>query len=348
MWRGQRGQAPAAAIVQQQHPLLLANRYEIVGEVARGGCGAVFEARDVRLDRLVALKVLQSGAAERSALERFAREARVAAAIRHPNVCSVIDSGRLDDGSPFLVMERLYGETLRSYVGRVRRVDAEEAIELAVQMLSGLDAAHEIGIVHRDVKPENVFLARSGGHAGPPLVKLLDFGMCRARSRPSPEDPPLGDDHTLTRVGAVVGTPEYMAPEQASGKRTFDLRTDVYAVGVILYEMLTGTRAFYGPDPRAVLISVLTRQLPSVRTLRPELPTAIDRIVARAIERDPRSRYRSAPEFQHDLLQARTMLRRQRLARAEAERRRRAAEAADWDLPTREILAAPQYLRRPA
>jgi eukaryotic-like serine/threonine-protein kinase len=316
-------------------PRLVANRYEVIGEVARGGVGAVFEARDLHTDGLVAIKILQSGGFDRAAGARFAREARVAAAIHHPNVCTVTDSGSLEDGSPFLVMERLYGETLRAFIARVGRLDAEEAIEVSVQILSGLQAAHELGIVHRDVKPENVYLARPQG--GLPQVKLLDFGMCRRQT------PQLIDDRTLTRVGTVVGTPEYMAPEQASGRRDFDLRIDLYAVGVILYETLTGTRAHYGPDPRAVLVSVLARQLPSVRAIRPELPVAIDRIVARAVERDPRARYGNAAEFQHDLLSARTTLRRQRAARAAVAARMQSSP--EWDMPTLQIS---RKYRRPA
>ncbi|HSO31933.1 MAG TPA: serine/threonine-protein kinase [Labilithrix sp.] len=320
---------------------LVANRYQLLGEVARGGCGAVFEGRDLHLDRLVAIKILQAGGFDRAAAARFAREARVAAAIHHPNVCTVSDSGLLDNGSPFLVMERLYGETLRAYGARVGRIDAEEAIELAVQMLSGLEAAHALGIVHRDMKPENVFVLRPPG--GLPLVKLLDFGMCRRRAVEISLD---ADDRSLTRAGTVVGTPEYMAPEQASGRRSFDQRIDLYAVGVMLYEMLTGTRAFTGPDPRSVLVSVLARQLPSVRTIRPELPVAVDRIVARAVERDPRARYASTGEFQNDLLHARTTLRRQRQARADEEARQRTDGApSPWDLPTLHHLTR---FRRPA
>jgi len=316
--------APAALLTTG----LIADRYELISEMARGGCGAVFEAVDTRLDRLVAVKVLQAGSLEGAALERFARETRVAAAIHHPNVCSVIDSGSLEDGSPFLVMERLYGETLRSHFARVHRLDAEDAIEFALQMLSGLDAAHEMGIVHRDVEPENVFLVRPTGSAPP--VELIDFGMCRAA--PEPGANPLGDDRTLTRAGTVVGTPEYMAPEQASGRRHFDRQIDLYAVGVVLYEMLTGTRAFYGADPREVLIAVLSRQLPSVRAIRPELPVAVDRIVVRAMERDPRARYATAQQFQHDLLLARTALRGQRAAAA----RQAGGVVPEWEAPTQQ------------
>ena len=299
----------------------------------------MWEAHDLHLDRLVAIKILQPGGFDAASRARFEREARVAAAIHHPNVCAVTDSGVLDTGSPFLVMERLHGETLRAYVARMGRLDAEEAIEFAVQMLSGLEAAHALNIVHRDMKPENVFLTRPDGTL--PLVKLLDFGMCR---RQSFEIALSSDDRSLTRAGTVVGTPEYMAPEQASGRRKFDARIDLYAVGVMLYETLTGTRAFTGADPRAVLVSVLARQLPSVRSTRPELPVAVDRIVARAVERDPRARYGSTGEFQHDLLQARTTLRRQRASREASRLRYDSAVVDPWDVPTALGLARPRRL----
>jgi len=325
--------------VVSQGPIVVANRYEVIGEIARGGCGAVYEAIDLDHGQLVALKILTSGTMDRAAAARFEREARVAGAIHHPNVCAVTDAGTLEDGSPFLVMERLYGETLRTYASRVGRLDPDEAIELAVQMLSGLEAAHALGIVHRDMKPENVFIVHRPGSL--PLVKLLDFGMCRRKAGQRM------DDHTLTRVGTVVGTPEYMAPEQASGLRDFDLRIDLYAVGVILYEMLTGTRAFSGADARAVLVSVLARQLPSVRALRPEVPLMLDRIVARAVERDPRARYFAAAELQHDLLNARTAFRRQRAVRAQAKAlaHGQAAKKSEWELPTIQNQAR---FRRPA
>jgi eukaryotic-like serine/threonine-protein kinase len=174
---------------------------------------------------------------------------------------------------------------------------------------------------------------------GLPSVKLLDFGMCR-RNDPSQ----ALDDGTLTRVGTVVGTPEYMAPEQAAGRRDFDLRIDIYAVGVMLYEMLTGTRAFHGSDPRAVLVAVLTRRLPSVRALRPELPSVVEGIVARAVTRDPRARYHDAGAFQHDLLEARTTMRRQRAALRNSQINARGDE---WELPTRQLTPRHAF-RRPA
>jgi serine/threonine-protein kinase len=306
------------------------DRYAVTCEIGRGGCAVVYEARDLRLQRVVAIKLLHPKAArDTSAIERLEREGRVAAAIHHPNVCSVLDAGRLDDGRPYLVMERLYGETLRMCVARLGALPAEAAIDIVMQVLSGLEAAHALGIVHRDLKPDNVFVIHRSGCA--PIVKILDFGLCR-RVRSS--GPDLHgrrlDDRTLTRFGTVVGTPEYMAPEQVSGVREFDGRIDLYAVGVMLYEALTGTRAFVAQDVRGVLVSVLSRSLPSLRSFRPDLPTILDRVVARAVERDPRLRYRSASELQRDLYAAREKLAHLALSQAvDAE--------PDWEQPTKQL-----------
>ncbi len=230
-------------------------------------------------------------------------------------------------------MERLQGETLTACLRRVGQLAPEHAIDVALQLLSALDAAHALGVVHRDVKPDNVFLVPRNGCG--PLVKLLDFGMCRRSATPAK------DDATLTRAGQVVGTPEYMSPEQVSGKRHFDARIDLYAVGVILYEALSGQRAFPGKDAREVVVSVLVRSLPPLRSLRPEVPTFLDRIVARAMERDASVRYASASEFQADLLAAKDELQAGR-ARAQQSSTRATipagtgapAETGAWDQPT--------------
>lgn len=301
-------------------------RYEIVREIGRGGCAAVYEARDRTLDRLVAIKVLQSTGSDAASSERLSREARVAAAIHHPNVCAVTDAGRLADGRPFLVMERLYGETLRDYVARVGRIDPEELIDITLQILSGLEAVHALGVVHRDVKPDNVFLVLRSGCT--PHVKLLDFGLCR-RATVSKLD-----DRTLTRAGTVVGTPEYMAPEQVSGTRDFDARIDLYAVGVVMWEALTGRRAFAADDVRQVLVSVLAKPLPSVSSLRPDVPPSLERIISRAVERNPRARYWNAADFQADLSEARLKILAEYLLDESGE-----LLGAEWDQPTRRLMS---------
>ncbi len=311
---------------------IVAERYQLLSELGRGGFAAVYEAFDLRLCRTVAVKLLRGNKNDPQAPRRLAREARAAASINHPNVCSVMDVGTLDDGTPFLVMERLRGETLYDRIARDRQLDPELAVDVALQTLFGLHAAHELGFVHRDVKPDNVFLVPRVDAM--PLVKLLDFGMCKRATSLATASQPFGEA-TLTRVGTVVGTPEYMAPEQASGGRVFDGRIDVFAVGVVLYEALTGRRAFKGPDVKSVLMSVLQRPLPPLSDVRPGLPTALDRVVARAVERAPRCRYGTAREFMRDLLVVQTIL---------ADRRRDAAGSLvesgthgtvnEWDLPT--------------
>lgn len=312
-------------------PAVIGRRYEIGEEIARGGCAVVVEARDLRVGRYVAIKLPKPGSFDEAAVARLTREAQVAAAIHHPNVCAVTDAGWLDDGNPFLVMERLYGETLGSYVTRAGRLEAEEAIEIGLQTLAGLSAAHAMGVVHRDVKPDNVFLVYRHGCA--PVAKLLDFGLCcRVQAG-------AAEDVTLTRAGTVVGTPEYMAPEQASGFRDFDARIDLYAVGVVLYEVLTGTRAFVAEHVSAVLASVLAKRLPSLRQLRPDLPDSLERVVARAMSRDPRARYRTAVEFQRDLLEVQARLPRTRRTSAVVQAAP-APASGEWDLPTRQVHAA--------
>ncbi len=296
----------------------------------------MYEADDLRLGRRVALKMVKSTARDVQANARLAREARAGAAIHHPNVCGISDGGHLEDGRPYLVMERLQGETLSACLRRVGHLAPDHAIDIALQLLSALGAAHALGVVHRDVKPDNVFLVPRNGCG--PLVKLLDFGMCRRTATPAK------DDVTLTRAGQVVGTPEYMSPEQVSGKRHFDARIDLYAVGVILYEALSGQRAFPGKDAREVVVSVLVRSLPPLRSLVPEVPLFLDRIVARAMERDAAVRYATASEFQADLLEAKNDLQARRVrahqdsgtrATASGDPASAPAESDAWDQPTK-------------
>jgi len=307
---------------------VLAGRYALRAEIGRGGCAVVYEAHDLRLGRLVALKMVKTNARDAQANARLAREARAGAAIHHPNVCGISDAGYVEDGRPYLVMERLHGETLTQCLQRLRVLSPKDAIDIALQLLSALDGAHTLGIVHRDVKPDNVFLVPRSGCG--PLVKLLDFGMCRRVA------PTFRDDATLTRAGQVVGTPEYMSPEQVSGKRDFDARIDLYAVGVILYEVLSGQRAFPGKDAREVVVSVLVRSLPPLRSLRPEIPLVLDRIVARAMEREASVRYSSTAEFQADLLEAKAALASRQLRGLQTGRHpvEQAHDSSEWDAPT--------------
>ena len=321
-----------SALAQSELPII-GDRYQLLSELGRGGFAAVYEAFDLRLCRPVAVKVPRSSRSDPEAPRRLAREARAAAAINHPNVCSVMDVGALADGTPFLVMELLRGETLYERIAKDKQLDGELAVDVALQTLFGLHAAHELGFVHRDVKPDNVFLVPRQGAT--PLVKLLDFGMCKRATQPhAPPSSPNFGEQTLTRVGTVVGTPEYMSPEQASGGRVFDARIDVFAVGIVLHEALTGRRAFRGPDVRAVLSSVLTKPLVPLATARPDLPGVLDRVIGRATARDPRTRYQSAREFMRDLMVVQTILADHRKARAVTESGTYGS-VNDWDMPTK-------------
>lgn len=274
---------------------VLAGRYHLRGELGRGGCAIVYEAFDLRLGCLVAIKVIKQEVSDPQASARLAREARAAASIQHPNVCGVLDTGFLEDGRPYLVMERLHGETLTDCLGRLQRLSLSDAIDMMLQLLSALDAVHAMGVIHRDVKPDNIFLVPRFGCG--PLVKLIDFGMCYLA--PSP-----WDAGALTPAGRVVGTPQYLAPEQVSGKRAFGAQIDLYAAGVILYEALSGDRAFSGNDAREVIAAVLVKDHAPLSELRPEIPTALDRVVARAMERQASARYASATDLQADLIRA--------------------------------------------
>jgi serine/threonine protein kinase len=275
----------------------LVERYELLKELGRGGCAIVFEAHDHRLARSVALKFPVGAHGGLPKVGRFGRESRVIASIYHPNVCTALDSGETPDGVPFLVMERLFGESLRETLERIQRLRVHDAIGIGLQLLSGLGAVHEAGIVHRDVKPDNVVLVTRRGCE--PLVKLLDFGLCRQASRRGL------DDETMTYEGSLVGTPEYMAPEQIMGTAAVDERADIYAVGALLYESLTGTRAFYSKNVRDILKGVMTKPVRPIRELRPDVPRSLEATIARAMDRSPSRRQATVEDMQHELLDAR-------------------------------------------
>jgi len=271
-------------------------RYRVKGVLGEGGMGTVYDAAHLGLGRDVAIKVLNpSQAKKRVAVKRFQQEARAAGAIGHPNICEVYDMGLLDDGSPYLVMEKLVGQTLADRINREGGLPFDELVEIMVQVLSGLIAAHDKGIVHRDIKPENIFLARRAGV--PPIVKILDFGV----SKMMPAFLNGEEQLDLTRTGMVMGTPYYMSPEQARGERNLDGRVDVYATGVMMYEAIAGKRPFLAPNYNALLLAIINTTPTPLTEVRPATPRALQMIVARAMAKNRGERYPSAGHLLRDL-----------------------------------------------
>ena len=278
------------------------SHYEILEPLGEGGMGVVYRARDTRLDRTVALKLVRPEAAtSRERRERFVREARAASALNHSHIVTIheIDRAACDGAErDFIVMEHVDGTSLDRLL-EATRLPLAQALEYATQIASALAAAHAAGIVHRDVKPANVMVTRKGE------VKLLDFGLAKLAEAPSGDDAePTATQAARTEAGAVLGTPSYMSPEQAEG-RPVDSRTDIFSFGSLLYEMLTGHRPFRGDSHVATRKAVLTSTPPLPRTERPDVPRDVERIVLRCLEKEREARYPSGAELLHDLERAR-------------------------------------------
>ncbi len=272
-------------------------KYKVRAVLGEGGMGAVFEAEHSAIGRVVAMKVLHPAqATKKVAVKRFHQEARAAGGIGHPNICEVFDFGTLSDGSPYLVMERLKGETLAARIQHEGGLPFLEVIDAVIQVLSGLQAAHDRGILHRDIKPENVFLAERPGY--PPIAKLLDFGVSQVVPGAATE---WDDETDLTKTGMVMGTPYYMSPEQARGDRNLDGRVDVYACGVMLYEALTGQRPYVAKNYNSLLVQILHGNAASPRTLRASIPASLEAAVMKAMAKNRDDRFQSAAEFSRAL-----------------------------------------------
>ncbi|MBI4472895.1 MAG: serine/threonine-protein kinase [Acidobacteria bacterium] len=271
--------------------------YEIQSLVGSGGMGEVYRARDTRLDRTVALKVLPRAVHARGeARKRFEREARVLSSLNHPNICVLHDVGS-QEGLDFIVMEFVEGETLAKRLRRGRlRVD--EALQIAIEIADALEKAHRGGVIHRDLKPGNVILSKTG-------VKLLDFGISKLIR---PDLPPLSDDMSdastdfgaLTSNWEVLGTLQYMAPEQLRGQET-DARSDLFGFGAVLYEMLTGDRAFSGKSQTSVVAAILDADPPPVSASQPAVPLILDRLILKCLAKDPDKRWQTATDLLHEL-----------------------------------------------
>jgi len=299
------GVALLVELAAQDDPLigeLIAGTYCIVGVVGEGGMASVYEAEHARLPKRFAVKVLLAELSRNTeAMGRFEREAQAAARIIHPHVLDVVDVLHTADGRPCLITELLDGEDLGSLVDRARKLAAVPAVEICRQACRGLAAAHANGVVHRDLKPANLFLCRreDGGFH----VKILDFGVAK-----------MTDGANLTRIGTVVGTPAYMAPEQARGLPDVDARADVYAIGAVLYQLISGRPPFEDDEPGKVLLRVATESPPRLRAIDPTIPEPLDALVAHAMAHSVHERIPSAAEFARALAELGTDLEAAQLA----------------------------------
>ena len=272
----------------------LAGRYVIHREVGKGTSGAVFVATHAERGQRVAIKILVDRHAERpTSVARFEQEARLASAIGHEHIVTILDAGRTPDGRPYIVMEFLEGESLDEVLAREGVQSEDRILRIARQVASALGAAHAKGIVHRDIKPANVFVMP---RPEPDYVKVLDFGTSKLLTRAE------GDTSaSLTQAGVVVGTPMYMAPEQARDDDDVDARVDLYALGVIMYELASGQPPFTGRNEIEILTKVATDTPPPLHTLRPELSDEFVKIVARAMAADRTARYRDAEAMAQEI-----------------------------------------------
>jgi Tol biopolymer transport system component len=267
--------------------------YEIQSLVGAGGMGEVYRAHDSRLDRTVAIKVLPASlSADSDRMQRFAQEARAAAALNHPNILSIFDIGDRQ-GSPYVVSELLEGETLRERL-RSGALSARKAIDYALQVARGLAAAHEKGIVHRDLKPENLFITNDG------RVKILDFGLAKLIMPESSSGADAPTLHAVTEPGLIMGTVGYMSPEQVRGQAA-DQRSDIFAFGAILYEMISGKRAFHGETSADTMSAILKEEVPDLSETARSVPPGLERIVRHCLEKNPSQRFHSAGDLAFDL-----------------------------------------------
>jgi eukaryotic-like serine/threonine-protein kinase len=288
------------------------SHFRVIEKLGAGGMGIVYKAVDVRLDRPVALKFLPDNMTQDpQALERFRREARAASALNHPGICTIYDVGE-QDGRAFIAMEFMDGETLRNHI-HGQALPLEEMLKLGIQIAEALDAAHAEGIIHRDIKPANIFVTKRG------QAKVLDFGLAKLVSKGiARADEDFGGEvpDSTSIVGIISGTPSYMSPEQVRGDN-LDARTDIFSLGLLLYEMATGRQAFCGGTGGMIIEAVLTRSPVPARSINPDIPPRLEEIINKALHKDKDQRHQHADDIRTDL---------QRLARATDSGRKAAEE----------------------
>ncbi|MBI5658456.1 MAG: serine/threonine protein kinase [Nitrosomonadales bacterium] len=274
-------------------------RYEIVGEIGQGAMGTVYKAKDPLIDRIVAIKTINLDLADDEKEEyegRFYQEAKAAGRLSHPNIVTVFDVGKSGDIA-YIAMEFLQGRELRDILNDGKRIPVEQALDIVVQVAQGLAYAHEHNIVHRDVKPSNIMVVRDGH------VKITDFGIARMESA-----------SVRTQTGMVLGSPKYMSPEQVMGKQ-IDRRSDIFSLGVMLYEVLAGQVPFAGENINAIMYQILNTVPPPPGALNPEVPGMLNFIVAKALAKEVADRYQNAKEFANDLRACRDKMPRTETAR---------------------------------
>jgi serine/threonine protein kinase len=273
--------------------------YEIQSPLGAGGMGEVYRARDTRLDRIVAIKILPAHLSDNvEAKHRFDREARAISSLNHPNICTLYDVGH-QNGIDYLVMELLEGETLADRLAK-GPLPLEKVLKYAIEICQGLEQAHKTGVIHRDLKPGNVMLTKTG-------AKLMDFGLAKASPAGAPPVssltmtiPAPAAEQPLTARGTLVGTFQYMSPEQLEGKEA-DARSDIFALGAVLYEMVTGKRAFTGKTQASLVAAILASEPQPISVLQPMSPPALDRVVKVCLAKDPDDRFQSVQDLKLQL-----------------------------------------------